>query len=76
MRFFGLGAKVMQKLGVSTQLMAPADIFPALERGVIDAAELSFPSMDFNLLARFYVVEAITTRQDGNRFRLDLNWKF
>ncbi|HET9734832.1 MAG TPA: C4-dicarboxylate ABC transporter, partial [Burkholderiales bacterium] len=34
MRFFGLGAKVMQKLGVSTQLLAPADIFPALERGV------------------------------------------
>jgi TRAP-type mannitol/chloroaromatic compound transport system substrate-binding protein len=47
MRFFGLGAKVMQKLGVSTQLIAPADIFPALERGVIDATELSFPSMDY-----------------------------
>ena len=30
MRFFGLGAKVMQKLGASTQLLAPADIFPAL----------------------------------------------
>jgi TRAP-type mannitol/chloroaromatic compound transport system substrate-binding protein len=37
MRFFGLGAQVMQKLGVSTQLLAPADIYPALERGVIDA---------------------------------------
>ncbi|HEY3077135.1 MAG TPA: TRAP transporter substrate-binding protein [Burkholderiales bacterium] len=46
MRFFGLGAKVMQKLGVSTQLLAPADIFPALERGVIDAAEFSMPTMD------------------------------
>jgi hypothetical protein len=23
-----------------------------------------------------YLVEAIPTRQDGNRFRLDLNWTF
>ncbi len=46
MRFFGLGALVMGKLGVSTQLIAPADIYPALERGVIDATELSFPSID------------------------------
>ena len=46
MRFFGLGALVMGKLGVSTQLIAPADIYAALERGVIDATELSFPSVD------------------------------
>src|SRR5262245_27215334 len=49
MRFFGLGAKVMQKLGVSTQLLAAADIFPALERGVIDATEFSMPTMDVKL---------------------------
>jgi TRAP-type mannitol/chloroaromatic compound transport system substrate-binding protein len=49
MRFFGFGARVMQKLGVSTQLLAPADIFPALERGVIDAAELSMPAVDLGL---------------------------
>jgi len=30
MRFFGLGAQVMQKLGVSTQLLAAADIYQAL----------------------------------------------
>jgi TRAP-type mannitol/chloroaromatic compound transport system substrate-binding protein len=57
MRFFGLGAKVMQKLGVSTQLLAPADIFPALERGVIDATEFSMPAMDvklgFHQIAKF-----------------------
>jgi TRAP-type mannitol/chloroaromatic compound transport system substrate-binding protein len=46
MRFFGLGAQVMQKLGVNTQLLAGADIFPALERGVIDATEFSMPTMD------------------------------
>jgi TRAP-type mannitol/chloroaromatic compound transport system substrate-binding protein len=49
MRFFGLGARVVQKLGVSTQLLAGADIFPALERGVIDATEFSMPMMDVKL---------------------------
>jgi TRAP-type mannitol/chloroaromatic compound transport system substrate-binding protein len=49
MRFFGLGAQVMQKLGVSTQLLAGADIYPALERGVIDATEFSMPNMDIDL---------------------------
>ena len=49
MRFFGLGAKVMQKLGVSTQLLAAADIYPALERGVIDATEFSMPTIDIAL---------------------------
>ena len=49
MRFFGLGAQVMQKLGVSTQLLAAAEIYPALERGVIDATEFSMPNMDIAL---------------------------
>lgn len=49
MRFFGLGAQVMGKLGVSTQLLAAADIYPALERGVLDAAEFSYPSLDRGL---------------------------
>jgi hypothetical protein len=33
-------------------------------------------SKNINLMARLFLVEAITTAQDGNRFRLDLNWKF
>ena len=49
MRFFGLGAKVMQKLGVDTRLLAAGDIFPALERGTIDATEFSMPAIDQNL---------------------------
>jgi len=49
MRFFGLGAKVMEKLGVSTQLLAAGDIFPALELGTIDAAEFSNPAIDLDL---------------------------
>ncbi len=46
MRFFGLGAKVMQKFGVSTQLLAGGDIYPALELGTIDATEFSMPAID------------------------------
>ena len=57
MRFFGLGAKVMQKLGVSTQLLAGGDIYPALEKGVIDATEFSMPNMDiqygFHQIAKY-----------------------
>jgi TRAP-type mannitol/chloroaromatic compound transport system substrate-binding protein len=49
MRFFGLGAQVMAKLGVSVQLLAAADIYPALERGVIDATEFSMPTIDIDL---------------------------
>jgi TRAP-type mannitol/chloroaromatic compound transport system substrate-binding protein len=49
MRFFGLGAQVVQKVGVSTQLLAAADIYPALERGVIDATEFSMPTIDLAL---------------------------
>ncbi len=49
MRFFGLGATVMQRLGVDTQLLAGGDIYPALERGTIDATEFSMPAIDLDL---------------------------
>jgi TRAP-type mannitol/chloroaromatic compound transport system substrate-binding protein len=49
MRFFGLGAKVMERIGVSTQLIAGGDIYPALERGSIDATEYSMPAIDLDL---------------------------
>ena len=49
MRFFGLGANVMQKLGVSTQLLQAGEIFQALQLGTIDATEFSMPMMDLTL---------------------------
>ncbi|MEY3105510.1 MAG: hypothetical protein RJA72_1542 [Pseudomonadota bacterium] len=58
MRFFGLGANVMQKLGVSTQLLQAGEIFQALQLGTIDATEFSMPVMDYTLgfhqVAKFY----------------------
>ncbi|HTG98151.1 MAG TPA: C4-dicarboxylate ABC transporter, partial [Burkholderiales bacterium] len=49
MRFFGLGARAMNKLGVATQLLAPGDIFQALQLGTLDATEFSLPVMDQKL---------------------------
>jgi len=49
MRFFGLGARVMERLGVVTQLIAGDDIVAAMARGSIDAAEYSMPAIDLEL---------------------------
>ncbi|WP_261840821.1 TRAP transporter substrate-binding protein [Aliamphritea ceti] len=46
MRFFGLGASVMEKLGVSTSQLPGGEIFGALEKGAIDASEFSQPAID------------------------------
>ncbi len=48
-RFFGLGGKVLEKMGASTQLLAGGDIFPALELGAIDGTEFAQPAIDINL---------------------------
>ncbi len=57
-RFFGYGGKVLTKFGVSPQFLAGGDIYPALERGVIDATEFSMPVMDehfgFYQIAKHY----------------------
>lgn len=49
MRFLGLGAKVMERFGVSTQLLAPGEVYQALELGTLDAAEQSVPAIDRGL---------------------------
>ena len=46
MRFYGLGGSVIEKLGASATMLPPAEIFPALEKGAIDAAEFSSPYVD------------------------------
>jgi TRAP-type mannitol/chloroaromatic compound transport system substrate-binding protein len=57
-RVAGLGGQVMARLGASVQLIPPAEIFLALERGVVDAAELVGPFDDeiagLHRAARFY----------------------
>lgn len=45
-RYSGIAGEVMRKLGASVTLLAGGDIFPNLERGVIDGAEFSTPAVD------------------------------
>jgi TRAP-type mannitol/chloroaromatic compound transport system substrate-binding protein len=58
MRIGGFAGKVMQKLGVVPQQLAGGDIYPALEKGTIDAAEWVGPYDDeklgFNKIAKYY----------------------
>lgn len=49
MRVAGLGGLVMSKLGVVPQQIPAADIYPALEKGTIDAAEWIGPYDDIRL---------------------------
>ena len=44
-RFFGLGGKVMEKLGANPSLLPGGEIFGALEKGQIDATEFSMPAI-------------------------------
>ena len=75
MRFFGLGAKVMEQLGVSTQMLAPGDIFQALQLGTIDATEFSMPVLDqrqgFYQVAKFYYFPG--WHQQASMFHLFIN---
>jgi TRAP-type mannitol/chloroaromatic compound transport system substrate-binding protein len=58
MRIPGLGGKVYAKYGTSVVLLPPGEIYTALERGVIDAAEWVGPhddmKMGFHQTARYY----------------------
>ncbi len=49
MRIPGMGGKVMAELGVSVQNLPGGDIYPALERGAIDATEWVGPYDDEKL---------------------------
>ena len=49
MRIPGLGGTVMAELGVSVQVLAGGEIYPALERGAIDATEWVGPYDDEKL---------------------------
>ena len=58
MRIGGFAGQVLAKLGVVPQQIAGGDIYPALEKGTIDAAEWVGPYDDeklgFNKVAKYY----------------------
>src|SRR6185295_4257200 len=63
MRTAGFGGKVMSKLGAVPQQIAGGDIYPALERGTIDACEWVGPYDDeklgFNKVAKYYYTPGV-----------------
>ena len=48
-RIPGIGGEILSRLGVTVQVLAAAEIYPALERGAIDATEWSSPYEDEKL---------------------------
>ncbi len=48
-RYYGLGGKVLQKLGASVSLLPGGEIFAALEKNAIEATEFSMPAIDKKL---------------------------
>lgn len=57
-RVSGLGGRILSKLGVVAQQIPAGDIYPALERGTLDAVEFSGPADDEKLgfikVAKYY----------------------
>ena len=60
MRIPGLAGEIMSRLGVTVQVLGAADIYPALERGAIDATEWVGPYDDeklgFHEIAKNYYI--------------------
>ncbi len=58
MRIGSIAGRVLSELGVTTVMTPPAEIFPSLERGVVDAAEFVGPVHDILLglykVAKYY----------------------
>ena len=74
MRTAGFGGKVMAKLGVVAQQIAGGDIYPALERGTIDACEWVGPYDDeklgFNKVAKYYYTPGVMELEAVNQMMI------
>src|SRR5215475_14519828 len=71
MRTAGFGGKVMAKLGAVPQQIAGGDIYPALEKGVIDACEWVGPYDDeklgFHKVAKYYYTPGVMELEATNQ---------
>ncbi len=63
MRTAGAWAEIAGNLGASTVILPGAEVYPALERGVIDATEWSSPSVNlpsgFHKIAKYVITPGI-----------------
>jgi TRAP-type mannitol/chloroaromatic compound transport system substrate-binding protein len=75
MRIGGWAGKTLQKLGVVPQQIAGGDIYPALEKGTIDAAEWVGPYDDeklgFNKVAPYYYYPGWWEGGTANHFMIN-----
>lgn len=57
-RAAGLGGEILQRVGASVTLLPGAELYQALEKGVLDGTEFSLPTVDeqlgFYKVAKFY----------------------
>jgi TRAP-type mannitol/chloroaromatic compound transport system substrate-binding protein len=74
-RTAGFGGKVMAKLGAVPQQIAGGDIYPALERGTIDACEWVGPYDDeklgFNKVAKYYYTPGVMELEAVNQLMIN-----
>jgi TRAP-type mannitol/chloroaromatic compound transport system substrate-binding protein len=70
MRVAGFGGRVLAKLGVIPQQIAGGDIYPALEKGTIDAAEWVGPHDDeklgFHKVAKYMHIPGVLEMEANN----------
>jgi TRAP-type mannitol/chloroaromatic compound transport system substrate-binding protein len=75
MRIPGLGAEMLNRLGVTTVNLAGGEILPALQTGALDASEWSGPYLDlalgFHKVAKYYYGPGM--HEPGPAFSLLLN---
>ncbi len=74
MRTAGFGGKVMAKLGAIPQQIAAGDIYPAMERGTIDACEWVGPYDDeklgFHKVAKYYYTPGVMELEAVNQLMI------
>jgi TRAP-type mannitol/chloroaromatic compound transport system substrate-binding protein len=74
-QMFGWFGKVMAKLGAVPQQIAGGDIYPALERGTIDACEWVGPYDDeklgFNKVAKYYYTPGVMELEAVNQVMIN-----
>ncbi len=67
-RTVGLAADMMKELGINVTIMGGGDIVPAMDRGVLDAAEFNNPSSDLALgfpdVAKVYMLQSFHQRME------------
>lgn len=75
MRSSGLGVDLLKEMGISAVVLPGGEIVPALERGVIEAAEWSNPATDiplgFHNVAKYLIMPSFRQTVVGNELLIN-----